>query len=385
MTQRPPPPPPDDYYHYEEPPRRRPKRRRSIGGILVPLAVLIVILVLLFSPLGDILFSNMFGSRYPAYADFTVIRTMNLYVSNGEIEYTLDIPKPVSTTGSSGPVQVVESVVPTPSATELTEYGTTWMIWSGTTTQNVAVQVTYDMTVYTQIWDITTEDSGAQGDIPQSLIDSQTGDEWAILSGSGSSTGQYRIWPSNPQIGNLAASITTPGAPVIDNVRAIYDYLRSALSYSTGSGGSPKGCLQTLSDGMGDCDDQSIVFCSLCRAAGIPAWLVFGGLYDGSTYSWGGHAWAEVYIPLASGGGEEVTVDIVNGEFLVRNCNRFQEWESDGVSEHLSEYYYLLSHVPTGGYPDLSVSFVEDYTGAYTVSSESVGWICGLLLAPTEE
>ncbi len=123
----------------------------------------------------------------------------------------------------------------------------------------------------------------------------------------------------------------------------------------------------------------------MCRAVGIPSWLAFGALYDTYLGDWGPHAWAEIYVPLASGGGEAVTVDIANGEFLVRNCNRYQEWESDGDGQHLEDYYHTIiynweDYTQTHPnwmlvHPDWTrptVLLGESFTGVYAASSETV-------------
>jgi hypothetical protein len=69
---------------------------------------------------------------------------------------------------------------------------------------------------------------------------------------------------------------------------------------------------QTAVDGLGDCDDQSILLISMCRSLGIPAYLQVGivihpSIVDSET-SWEGHlndtkkgvgwhAWAMIYVP----------------------------------------------------------------------------------------
>ena len=73
---------------------------------------------------------------------------------------------------------------------------------------------------------------------------------------------------------------------------------RANVAYQTLSGSEPKSCLRTLADGTGDCDDQSILLISLCRASDIPSWLAFGILYDQVNAQWGPHAWAEVYLNM---------------------------------------------------------------------------------------
>jgi transglutaminase-like putative cysteine protease len=159
----------------------------------------------------------------------------------------------------------------------------------------------------------------------------------------------------------------------VENVRSIYDFVRREITYQTVPGEGPKYCLETLADGTGDCDDQSILFLSLCRAIGIPSWLAFGGLYDPTTNTWGSHAWAEVCIPLTDNTWENVTYDLANGEYMLRNCNRFEEWKSTGEKNATRDYYYLFSHIPTGHYPHLTVDLDESFSGVYTPSSESIG------------
>ena len=100
------------------------------------------------------------------------------------------------------------------------------------------------------------------------------------------------------------------------------------------------------------------------------AWLEFGPLYDTYTGEWGAHAWAKVYIPLASGGGGTVTIDVVNKQFMLKDCNRFTEWESDGSEIHLEDYYRTLKYfyVP----PTPNVSIEDSYVGDYHPSDSKV-------------
>ena len=51
-------------------------------------------------------------------------------------------------------------------------------------------------------------------------------------------------------------------------LKSIYDWMTVNIRYPTGStGGEPQSAVQTLLTKVGDCDDQSILFCSLARAA----------------------------------------------------------------------------------------------------------------------
>jgi transglutaminase-like putative cysteine protease len=386
-----PPPPPGYYYDYEDEPEPRPRRRRRspLRGVIAALIVLLLLFIILFfTPVGDMLFSG-FGNNYPAYSEFTLTRTFDISVSGGTIDYELDIPLPQDITTTSGYIQDLQSISRTPTGTDIAKYGSDWVEWSSTTSQATSVSITYQMRVNTQIWDVTGSESGLQTDIPDNIVDMQTGNEWDIKDDEGNSTGRWKIWPTNPQIISLAESLTSPYATVVENVESIYQYIDQEITYLTIRGQEPKECLETLADGTGDCDDQSILFCSLCRAVGIPAWLAFGGLYDPTTGTWGGHAWAEVYIPLAEGGGGSVVIDLANSEFMVRNCNRYEEWKSNGNSDALQDYYYLFTHYTTS--PLTHANVVESYSGVYTASSDRVSsrsldlnWVESLMLGESQ-
>ena len=120
-----------------------------------------------------------------------------------------------------------------------------------------------------------------------------------------------------------------------------------------------------------------MLFSSLARAAGIPAWLEFGALYDRNADVWGGHAWVKAYVPLKSGGGGAVCIDVVNREFFVRPCNRFADWECDGNGTHMEDYYNTLSYSSAHS---VSLDYSETYEGEYEPTGGRVsapGWIDG--------
>jgi hypothetical protein len=54
-------------------------------------------------------------------------------------------------------------------------------------------------------------------------------------------------------------------------VEAIYDWVREKVTFKDNRGGTVKGAVDTLRDGVGDCDERTSLFIALCRAKGIPA------------------------------------------------------------------------------------------------------------------
>lgn len=359
----PPPPPPDEPYYREEPeiresPRRRKRKSRALSTAITLLVVLLLLFLLFFTPLGEKLNDLLVpGQTIPEYADIVITRTIDVTVNGGEINYTLDLPKPEEINAGGSPIQEISSITTNPQATVVLDNGTYWYVWTDVTSSDFTVSVTYNMRVHTISWDIKQEDSGTVDDIPDSL-DKYTWDEWKIV-------------PNSTTIKNLAESLTRQKDTVYDMVKAVYDYMDTEFTYVVGTTGIPKDCQDTLRDKSGDCDEQSILFCSLLRAVGIPAWLEFGPLYDSVKGEWGPHAWMKVYMPLVDGGGGTITIDIVNDQFMVRDCRRFTEWESDGNGDHLSDYYSQLSW----RYDPTHAPYVlreESYSGSYSPSANSV-------------
>lgn len=379
---RPVPPPPPDYQarpiQPSYPPKPGPQRKDRAGKAIALLLVLLLLFMVLFnSPLGPLLLGPLTDQNiYPASSTFILTRTFNIDIRQGEIDYVCDLPVPGDYSTTQGMAQDVSSVSTSPTASHVSKYGWDWVQWDGTDDGLVQLSIITQATVHTIVWDIDSSNSGMAGSIPASM-DYQLGNEWELLDDNNIPNGQYKIWPSNPTIRSLANSLTSDTATVYENVKNIYDYVRQNVEYQTLSGSEPKSCIETLADGTGDCDDQSILLISLCRASDIPAWLAFGTLYDEVRSEWGAHAWAEIYIPMAEGGAQRPAIDPANGDFMVRNCNRLEEWKSDGNGQHLDDYYHILSYNYTiiGHQPVPVVVLNESSSGSYSTTGSVTGFI----------
>jgi hypothetical protein len=373
------PPPPADWK-----PAKPPRGRRNAAKALALLIVLMLLLsAILFSPAGKMMLHGLTGGSYPSSSEFVLKRTISIHVQSGKVEYACDLPVPRDIPGSDGLIQDVISVTESPPADHAEKHGYDWMAWSGTEEGTAVIEVEYSARVSTVVWDMDSGNSGMAADIPGTL-DEQCDDEWEILDQDGDPTGEYMIWPSNPDIQAISADLTSPGRTVYENVRSVYDFMRDNFEYRALPDSGPKACLDTLEDRDGDCDDQSLLLITLLRAAGIPSWLSFGVLYDDARGQWGAHAWAEVYMPLDDGTGGSVTVDVVNSEFLVRNCNRLEEWKSDGSGEHLGDYYHTLTYNYTLSGPHQQppdVTLADEYEGEYEASSDRVHAFIGVVMA----
>lgn len=322
--------------------------RRTAVKVVAIIAVIIIVVLLLLNPgvqsLLKSIFVDPFQSSYPEYATFTLRRTFTIDANGGTVyNYTIDIPLPSDLSENGNPLQEVQSVSEQPNPSVEERYGMEWMEWGGTgpVGQNsLSISITYQMRVSTYIWNLESGTVGNISDIPDSLKDAYLGDEWRII-------------VDHPSIHQRSQAIVGERTNVEDALRSIYDWIVDNVDYPSSSTLLPKTSLETLSSGVGDCDDQAVLFCALARAAGIPAWLQIGVLYDPFWQEWGGHAWVQAYLPLKDGEGVNATIDTVNRDFLLWRPNRFADFTDDGDAAHLEDYYlsFHCSYDPTS-YPE---------------------------------
>lgn len=334
--------------------------------------------ILLILALGTIFYAYYYrdrtaGTSYqkiPSSAEFVVKRKETISVSRTPIDLSFKLFYPTElpdeTSEHTGEIQHIEELITEPRPSKGGEQGSP-LIWErdafiGTET----IEVTYHVKTKTVKWTI---DSGRSGDIDD--IDNETirelylGDEWAEDSDDDGmpedknrdgKPDSYKIEPSNPVISTKAREIAGNETDVYTVIYRIYRWMTrdDGFTYSLGREGTPAKATDTLISRRGDCDDQSILFISLLRSLGIPAWLEVGLLYDENQGTWFGHAWTDVYIPTTEGGHEVVAVDVVNEQFLFRTCNHMTDWTDDGVrgfrsgnkwvKSHLANYYYFFSY-----------------------------------------
>jgi transglutaminase-like putative cysteine protease len=331
-----------------------------VAGAIIAAIAVILALLLLMSPWFWVFMDDvgLTGSQYDERANLTVTRTISFSVTGPwTVDYVLDVPLPKSISdGGGGYVQEMTKTDPDPTPLDEFKYGQHWMVWESSDSSGRTFTIDYEFEVQTVVWDIGSSESADVADIPQDVADRYTGAEW-------------KINPDASGIADLSDDIVRDEDGVRDKLKAIYDYISANIEYETGGDGTPKDCTATLADGTGDCDDQSILFCSLARAAGIPSWLEFGALYDRGGDVWGGHAWVKAYVPLKAGGGGTVCIDVVNREFLVRPCNRFADWECDGNGTHMEDYYNTLAY---SSMHSVSLDYSESYDGEYEPSGGKV-------------
>jgi len=323
--------------------------KRSVSSYIPKKLIALILVVGLFaSPQTQVLLSD--GMNYwdemntpyytiPETITLTYIRNFEIYIEEGdEVEYTLTLSIPENR--PSGPQsdmldwQRIDNLQVSPSY-NLTPEGR--MEWRNNLTGSDRdfISLEYTATINLIRPDFKIEDSGLVSDIPDDF-DIYLEDEWLIE-------------PTNIDVQNLANQLSngTEGN-VMQILKNIFDYIESNYSYQKSS--IPKSCPDLIVGKVGDCDDFSILFSSIARAAGIPAWLELGiipAFIDTSKgcdlRDWGGHAWVNAVVPLTDGSITVVSIDLANSYFMWMPPYRISDWVDNGNGDDLDSYYYLFS------------------------------------------
>ncbi|SDA37151.1 transglutaminase domain-containing protein [Methanobrevibacter millerae] len=123
---------------------------------------------------------------------------------------------------------------------------------------------------------------------------------------------------SNPEIVSLANRLTSGLTSSWDKAKAIYNYVRDAISYGYYYD-TKYGAVGTLHSKVGNCVDQSHLSIALYRAAGLPARYVHGKCTFGDGRY--GHVWVQVLIGDTWVAGD--TISSKNSLGVVNNWNNY--------------------------------------------------------------
>ena len=303
-----------------------------------PLTPVLVVMLLLSSALSGCLSDDEpRGDEYPKMAEISVVQVLTLTANAAPIqEYSINISQPFHIPR----VQEVIELSTTPDPTETYQYkGQDWWYWSGSLERGATAEITltYHMRLYSTLWEIEPSESGTIDDIPAEY-DIYLGTEW-------------KITPNDPQVQQLKDEIVGDETNALRILRAIYEWIDENLAYMVSRDAEPKSCSETLDDGGGDSDDQAILFASLARAAGVPAWLNLGNSFDMGRDSWVAHGWNNVLIPLVEGDGVIASVDVVYDQFLFRDPYHLSEYVDNGNGDDLEDFYSSWSYRYMGPSP----------------------------------
>jgi len=107
---------------------------------------------------------------------------------------------------------------------------------------------------------------------------------------------QTIIDPENPLLSTLAQSLNEnagdSNAFIIG--KQLFAWLKNHTSYEKHKRYQPQAAITTYETGVGDCDDLTYLYLSLCKAAGIPSRYIKGYLVSNNSAV--PHVWAEIFV-----------------------------------------------------------------------------------------
>ncbi len=319
------------------------RRKKKVIAKSIAIAVFLIILFLLYPFLSNLV-EHPPGENYidvPKEFKYKFVRELD-FSALPTTRYTVNITIP-----KSNEFQTVQVYDQSPYSKRIFyDYNRTW--WSYSLSGNSEITIVYTGVSYAKIWDI--QHSGGVEDIPQTLKEKYDHSEYIYSYENGKKVRKYVITPST-FFKKLTENLTRNKYDVVGKLRAIYDFIVHNFYYEAETGDYTRSANETWENRSGDCDELSFLFASMARSIGIPAWVEYGMLYDGTT--WGGHAWIRTVVPV-NGKIEYVNIDLtaeVGREdygrgFLIRDPYRITEWEDDGNSEHLASYYVFYTYPP---------------------------------------
>ena len=147
------------------------------------------------------------------------------------------------------------------------------------------------------------------------------------------------ITDQSPEIRALAQELATGKEDAYEVVFSLADWTTKNINYSLASLGQPaiQRSSQVLTSRYGKCDEMTSLFISLNRALGIPARFVAGYAYTNSERfrtGWGGHGWAEVWLPEQGW----VPFDVTYGEYGYLDASHITLKVAPDAKENSIEY-----------------------------------------------
>ncbi|MEZ4389162.1 MAG: transglutaminase domain-containing protein [Candidatus Krumholzibacteriia bacterium] len=130
------------------------------------------------------------------------------------------------------------------------------------------------------------------------------------------------IESDDPEIVSVATEITRGSRDRWDAVQRLTRWVSEEIRYDIPGGGTASGTLRVR---RGECGSHSRLLAAFCRAVGIPARMVVGGIYFHDTGgAFGQHAWTEVHL----GAGGWVPLDATLGEWTVLDSGHIRLGET---------------------------------------------------------
>ncbi len=152
----------------------------------------------------------------------------------------------------------------------------------------------------------------------------------------------------NGKVAALASALANARLTDREKLEAIYDWVTGNISYDYCAYKSGRNLLvkasTTLEKKTGTCRDYSFVVAALARAAGLPARVIYGKVFDSDAKVWYDHAWNEVYAD-----GRWIVLDatrdagyVSNGRFVPAPSRKHFDLTDEAYSRYYSNQTYTI-------------------------------------------
>ncbi len=194
------------------------------------------------------------------------------------------------------------------------------------------------------------------------------------------------IDPNNPNIKTTANQVIlnqdTDNSFII--AKELFKWLKQNVNYEIHlSQSDVQPAFTTFKKKTGDCDDLSVLYISLCRAAGIPARFIRGFLIneENGDIIATGHAWSEVFVGGSIGNNGWIPVECacctasikadINQNFGVESAYHLRLFVGEGSNESLNASLSSISY-SYGPQRTVEVESISEVTNFFELESKQL-------------
>jgi hypothetical protein len=185
------------------------------------------------------------------------------------------------------------------------------------------------------------------------------------------------IDPTNPRINSIGqqilSSTNTQNAFLLG--KQVFSWLKNNTMYQKHKTYQPQPAITTYNSGMGDCDDLTYLYLSICRSIGLPSRYIKGYLISNDSAI--PHVWAEIFvgtqisqtgwIPVECAGTGKTSSEIHN-HYGLEDVHHLRLYTDDGTNETFQQLNNPLS-VKYNENMDINITRIETVENYATTTS----------------
>lgn len=170
-----------------------------------------------------------------------------------------------------------------------------------------------------------------------------------------------RIESDDPVLIQKAKEITTDSHDCWEAATRLSKWVAENIHYAIPGGGTAR---KTYDIRAGECGAHSFLLASFCRAVGIPARVIWGGMYvPNYGGGFGQHGWNEIY--MGDAGWIPVDATALETDFVDAGHIRISEYQSTSSSFN-GKKFKIIDYKLGDSQPETTEKEFEEYFGKYT-------------------